>query len=103
MSLTIFPETMRIMSNYQRHLTPGQWPKMLPTLTEEQQRIRDEFYQIWLDELPRRYGILDHFNHTYAARSANKYTNTTLDIGAGTGEHLRYENLQTLDYTALDL
>ncbi|MHB8626459.1 MAG: class I SAM-dependent methyltransferase [Aggregatilineales bacterium] len=92
-----------VQNSYTRHLTPGQWPKTLPTLTEEQQRIREEFYQIWLEELPHRYGILDRFNHGYATRSANEHTARTLDIGAGTGEHLHYENLKGGDYTALDL
>lgn len=88
---------------YTRHLTPGQWPKTVPTLTEEQEHIREEFYQTWLTELPRRYGILDNFNHTYAVRSARNGMTKTLDIGAGRGEHLHYENLENQEYTALDL
>ncbi len=90
-------------NSYTRHLTPGQWPKTLPTLTAEQEKIRKDFYQMWLDELPQKYGILDRFNHRYPLRTANGTMLKTLDIGAGTGEHLHYENLKNLDYTALDL
>jgi len=88
---------------YTRHLTPGQWPKTLPVLTEDQERVRKAFYQLWLDELPQRYGILDRFNHNYPLRTATEGMLKTLDIGAGTGEHIHYENLKELEYTALDL
>lgn len=41
------------------------------------------------------------FNHKYAARSAGP--GRTLDIGAGLGEHLRYEDLSVQEYHAVEL
>ncbi|TAN50662.1 MAG: class I SAM-dependent methyltransferase, partial [Rhodospirillales bacterium] len=32
------------------------WPKTLPVLTVEQQRIRDDFMHYWHEVLPRKYG-----------------------------------------------
>jgi len=60
-------------NNYTRHQTPGQWPKSLPSLTEEQRRIREDFYRVWLEELPRRFNIIERINYRYAAHSANDF------------------------------
>ena len=83
----------------------GQWPKQLPTLTEEQARIREDFYAVWLDTLPKSYyGIIEKFNHGYPLRTFKPDANQrTLDIGAGLGEHTRYEDLGRQEYTALEL
>ena len=78
------------------------WPKKLPTLNAEQQRIREDFYNIWLTELPRRYGLVELFNHRYPLRTAAQGSKT-LDIGAGRGEHLEHENLNNQEYIALEL
>lgn len=82
----------------------GVWPKQLPAETEEQARIRDAFMNAWLDELPQKYGMVENFNHHYPLRSmeAGK-TYRTLDIGAGRGEHIRYEDLANQTYYALEL
>jgi ubiquinone/menaquinone biosynthesis C-methylase UbiE len=89
---------------------PGQasnkWPKALPSLSEEQQRISDDFMQHWHEVLPRRYKIIDDFNHGYAVRHAPGDFSRTLEVGAGLGEHLEYEQLspeQTKQYVALEL
>ncbi|HEX4824042.1 MAG TPA: class I SAM-dependent methyltransferase [Candidatus Polarisedimenticolaceae bacterium] len=81
------------------------WPKVLPPLDPATRRIHDEFMHDWLEALPRRYGFADRFNHRYPASRSGGFT-TTLEIGAGTGEHLRWENLseaQKEGYVALDL
>jgi SAM-dependent methyltransferase len=76
-------------------LTARRWPKVLPPLTPEQQRISDDFMQRWHEELAgrSRYGLLEKFNHVFPARHSQAGFKTTLEIGAGLGEHLRYEQL----------
>jgi ubiquinone/menaquinone biosynthesis C-methylase UbiE len=84
----------------------NKWPKVLPCLSEEQQRISDDFMQHWHEVLPRRYKVIDDFNHRYAVQHAPKNFARTLEIGAGLGEHLEYEQLsseQTKQYVALEL
>jgi SAM-dependent methyltransferase len=84
----------------------NKWPKVLPPLSEEQQRISDDFMQHWHEVLPRRYKIVDDFNHRYPVQHAPKDFARTLEIGAGLGEHLEYERLspaQRRQYVALEL
>ncbi len=75
--------------------TAAKWPKILPPLTPEQQRISNEFMQKWHVELAgrSRYGALEKFNHLFPVKHSQPGFKTTLEIGAGLGEHLDYENL----------
>ncbi len=79
------------------------WPKYRPDLTEEQKRIFSDWYQHWLSKagMQGRYSFIDQFGHEYAARTF-KDGCKTLDIGAGNGAHLKYENLEMQEYTALE-
>lgn len=82
------------------------WPKILPALNAEQQRISDDFMAHWHTVLPSRYGIIDEFNHRYPVKHAPANFDYTLEIGAGLGEHLKYEKLtpeQRKNYFCLDL
>jgi SAM-dependent methyltransferase len=79
----------------------GAWPKRLPDLSLEQQRVREKFVARWLEVLPKRYGLIERFNHHYPLSSTNG--GRTLEIGAGLGEHLRYEHPAPGSYYALDL
>jgi SAM-dependent methyltransferase len=79
----------------------GIWPKETPELTDEQREIRTAFMARWLEVLPTRYGMIERFNHTYAA--AAEPNGRTLEIGAGVGEHLRYEDLTRQEYHAVEL
>ena len=79
------------------------WPKQIPSLTDEQIAIRDDFMKIWLTELPKRYGIIEKFNHGYAAKKGFFQGCKTMEIGAGLGEHLAYEKLAEQDYTVIEL
>ena len=82
------------------------WPKVIPPLTLEQQRVSDDFMQYWHEVLPKKYGVVDDFNHRYAVLRAPQDFATTLEIGAGLGEHLKYEHLtreQESNYVALEL
>ena len=80
----------------------SQWPKALPLLTDEQKNIREDFYKLWLDVLPKRFGLVEKFNHHYPLRTIASGVKT-LEIGAGIGVHLRYENLDMQEYVALEL
>ncbi len=82
------------------------WPKTFPPLSPEQEAIRDDFMKYWHEVLPRRFGIIDRFNHTYPVRTRPATFLRTLEIGAGIGEHLEYEKLtpeQRKNYYALEL
>jgi len=82
------------------------WPKIVPPLSEEQQRISDDFMRYWHEVLPRRYGVVDDFNHRYVVKHAPRQFQRTLEIGAGIGGHLPYEQLspeQESQYHALEL
>ncbi|CAN5745067.1 hypothetical protein BH20VER1_BH20VER1_21110 [soil metagenome] len=71
------------------------WPKVLPELTPEQRRISDDFMRRWHEELAgrSRYGAIEKFNHEFPVKRSRADFVTTLEIGAGLGEHLRYEKL----------
>lgn len=82
------------------------WPKTFPPLTHEQVRISDDFMRHWHEVLPNRYGVVDRFNHLYPVRNAPADFARTLEVGAGIGEHLRYEMLspeQEANYVAVDI
>lgn len=84
----------------------GKWPKTVVPLTPEQEAIGDDFLKYWHEILVRNYGMVDRFNHTYAVKNSPPSFLTTLEIGAGNGEHLYYENLtdiQRKHYVALEL
>ena len=53
------------------------------------------------ERLPDEHARVVRFNHEYAARTARP--GRTLDIGAGLGEHLRYEDLSSQEYHAVEL
>ncbi len=82
------------------------WPKKLPELSEEQKRIREAFMTLWHEILPSRYGVIERFNHGYpTSRRSNapRGRPQVLEIGAGLGEHMAWEDLSGQDYTAFEL
>jgi len=79
------------------------WPKQLPELTAEQIAIRDDYMDYFYSEVyTARFGLIQKFNHTYAARTAATKLRT-LDVGAGLGEHLEFEDGHAGEYVALEL
>ena len=81
----------------------NRWPKALPMLTEEQTQVREDFMRHWLEVLPKRYGLVEKFNHQYPLRTLMPGVKT-LEIGTGRGAHLQFENLETQkEYVALEL
>lgn len=82
------------------------WPKIFSELSPEKKVINDDFVRYWHEVLPRRYGIVDEFNHNYVVKAAPQGFTRTLEIGAGNGEHLKYEHLnerQKENYFAVDI
>ena len=81
------------------------WPKTVPVLTADQERIRDEWMKIWLTEHQSK-GLLsvlvEQFNHRYPLRSASKGART-LEVGAGVGAHAAFEDLDSQDYHCVEL
>ncbi len=60
----------------------------------------------WHEVLPKRYGMVEKFNHNYPVKNSRSGFKTTLEIGAGLGEHVSYEKLtaeQEKNYHALEL
>jgi SAM-dependent methyltransferase len=83
----------------------GTWPKRVPVLTPEQEAIREDFMQHWHRVLPKQFGLLERFNHTFPAARREDWAGRirTLEIGAGFGAHLAFEDLSFQDYTVLEL
>lgn len=82
------------------------WPKKFTPLSPEQVKINDDFVHYWHEVLPRKYNIIDEFNQNYVVKTAPKKFTRTLEIGAGNGEHLKYELLdeqQRNNYVAVDI
>jgi SAM-dependent methyltransferase len=81
----------------------SRWPKKIPELTEEQKKIRDDFMDAHLHAVQTEwYSFVERFNHGYPLRSY-KSDIRTLEIGAGIGAHLAYENLSDQEYHANEL
>jgi SAM-dependent methyltransferase len=86
--------------------TVSKWPKQMPRLTPEQQKISDEWMEYFHEVIGTKFpGVVD-FNHNYVVKHSSPGFVSSLDVGAGLGEHLAYENLtseQLAAYVALEL
>jgi SAM-dependent methyltransferase len=78
------------------------WPKTPPVLTPEQLKAREGFMKLWHEVLPKKYGLIEKFNQGYVAQLPLKEGSVTLEVGAGLGEHAKYEDLSKQDYYCLD-
>ena len=78
------------------------WPKTPPCLTSEQLIAREKFMMLWHQELPRKYGLVERFNHGFVTSLPCKQGSKTLEIGAGLGEHSRHEDLSMQEYHCLE-
>jgi SAM-dependent methyltransferase len=84
----------------------NKWPKIFPPLTSNQQVVNDDFVKHWHEILPKKFGVINRFNHTYVVKHSLPDFKCTLEIGGGDGEHLNYESLnneQKKNYTAIDI
>lgn len=79
----------------------SKWPKEIPVLTEDQRRIKDDFMKYWHEISPKKYSLYDRFNRLWPVKHC-KPGGKLLDIGAGLGENMDYEDPGT-EYYALEL
>lgn len=56
----------------------------------------------WHEVLPRKFGAIERFNHNYPLRFRPAPPFRTLEIGAGLGEHITYENLNEQEYHCIE-
>jgi hypothetical protein len=87
-------------------MQPAKWPKVLPPMTPEQSRTSDAFMKLWHELLPHRFGLIETFNHNFPVKHSHPGFRTTIEIGAGLGEHILYEKLtpeQEGNYYAVEL
>jgi hypothetical protein len=82
-----------------------QWPKIAKPLTEEGRKIHGDFIKLWLQTLPtKKYGLIETFNLTYPLRFLPEVRPfRTIEIGAGIGTHLVYEDLSIQSYHCVEL
>ncbi len=80
------------------------WPKQVPPLDAEQMRISNDFMKHWHEVLPNRYGQIEKFNHTYPLKILPRMMQwRTLELGAGIGAHLEFEDLTRQEYWCIEL
>src|SRR5438477_7430164 len=82
------------------------WPKQMPRLTPEQQKISDEWMEHFHEVIGTKFSGVVDFNHQYVVKHSPPGFISTLDVGAGLGEHLAYENLtaeQLAAYVAVEM
>lgn len=82
--------------------TKGRWPKQVPELTPKQSEISDDWMKYFHEIYPERFGAIGRFNQTYPLRTAGS-GRRVLEVGAGLGEHLRFEDVANQEYVALEL
>jgi SAM-dependent methyltransferase len=84
--------------------TRFKWPKIIPPVTPQQTLISDDFVRHWHDVLPNRYGAIERFNHMYSLKILPEQAKfRTLEIGAGIGAHIVFEDLNHQDYNCIEL
>lgn len=87
-----------------KRITPiYQWPKLTPVLSDEQKRAREDFMLHWHTVLPKKYAMVERFNHRGAFTEPIKPGSRTLEIGAGLGAHIAFEDLSRQTYVANEL
>jgi SAM-dependent methyltransferase len=58
----------------------------------------------WHEVLPHRYGAIEHFNHNYPLRFLpNQPQFRTIEIGAGVGGHIEFEDLSHQEYHCVEI
>lgn len=78
------------------------WPKQPGVLTAAQERDREAFMLAWHETLPKNYGFVEAFNQGYVAKLDVPPGSRTLEIGAGIGAHLAFEDLEAQDYYVIE-
>jgi len=82
----------------------NKWPKIPKVLTEEQIKIRDLWMIHWHEIAPKKFSYTEKFNHIGGLLHPPLPRNCrTLEVGAGLGSQVAFEDLSKQDYYALDL
>ncbi len=86
----------------------AKWPKVITPLSDKEKDINDDFMKHWHKQLGTswKYRVLEFFNHGYPKSCSPKDFQSTLEIGAGLGEHIAQQHLneeQLKNYVALEL
>ncbi len=80
------------------------WPKLSPPLSERELAISNDWMHFWHEILPNRYGAIEKFNHNYPLRYLPDQGHfRTVEIGAGVGGHVKFEDLSRQDYHCIEL
>lgn len=84
-------------------MTARPWPRTPHELTAEQEQAREAFLLAWHEELPAKYPFIERFNHSALAKlPASPARFRTLEVGAGIGGHLPFEDLDRQEYHCLE-
>jgi SAM-dependent methyltransferase len=86
--------------------TVSKWPKRPTPLTREQVTANDDFMKLWHEILPRRYGMIERFNHSFPVQHSRAGFHRSIEVGAGLGEHLTHESLspeQESSYSVVEM
>jgi ubiquinone/menaquinone biosynthesis C-methylase UbiE len=89
----------------------NKFPKKIEKLSKKRKIISDSFIKLWHLELKnKKFSLIENFNHNYVARSkiilkkkGGGLRIKTLEIGAGIGNHLYYEELKHQDYYCIEI
>jgi len=78
------------------------WPKVPPVLSAAEEEAREKYMLLWHEQLPQKFAALERFNHGYVARLPRKQGSKTLEIGAGIGGHLEFEDVASQEYHVME-
>ncbi len=79
------------------------WPRSPVALSPAQEEARERFVLAWHETLPFQYGLIERFNHSALAQLPKEpHRLRTLEIGAGIGGHLPFEQLERQEYHCLE-
>jgi trans-aconitate methyltransferase len=82
----------------------NKWPKAPKVLTEEQIGIRNLWMIHWHEIAPNKFSLTEKFNHIGGFLNIPLPPNCkTLEVGAGLGSQVEFEDLTKQEYYALDL
>ena len=80
------------------------WPKVPAPLTAEQIAAREAFGREWFGKLASRYAAFERFNNVaLSALPPTRQNWRTLEIGAGLGGHLAFEDLRRQEYHCVEI
>ncbi len=71
----------------------GKWPKKTPELNIQETDIASDWMQYWFEINKDKYSSIIDFGHRYVVSRSFPGFLRTMDIGAGLGDHLKYEKL----------